>query len=57
MYTFRITFKNEEGKKKSVKVEATGIVPAIEEGVKKFFSKNSLFGWNIVKAEEVYEKN
>ena len=57
MYTFKITFKNEDGKKKSVKVEAAGIVPAIEEGVKKFFSKNSLFGWNIVKAEEVYEKN
>lgn len=57
MYTFRITFKNEEGKKKSVKVEAAGIVPAIEEGVRKFFSKNSLFGWDIVKAEIISKES
>lgn len=53
MYIFRITFKNEEGKKKSVKVEASGIIPAIEEGVRKFYQKNCYFGWNIVKAEEI----
>lgn len=52
MYTFRITFENEEGKRKSVKVESVGLVPAIEEGVIKFYSKNS-YSWNVVKAEIV----
>lgn len=51
MYTFRITFKNEDGKKKSVKVDASGMIPAIELGIHKFYNKNSMFGWELVKAE------
>lgn len=53
MYTFKVTFKNEDGKKKSVKVEATGMVPAIEEGIHKFYSKNVMFGWELVKVEMI----
>lgn len=51
MYTWRITFKNEEGKNKSIKVEAAGMFPAIEEGIRKFYAKNNFFGWELVKAE------
>lgn len=53
MYTFRITFKNEEGKKKSVKVDAVGMIPAIEEGVHKFYIENLILGWELVKAEQI----
>lgn len=53
MYTFRITFENEEGKKKSVKVDAAGMIPAIEEGVHKFYVKNTMSGWELMKAEQI----
>lgn len=50
--TYKITFVDDEGKRKSVKVENSGIIPAIEEGVKIIW-KQTYKIWNIVKAEDV----
>lgn len=48
MYKFRITFRDEtSGKKKPCIVKARGIVPAIEEAIRKMM----LFGWDIIEAK------
>lgn len=33
------------------------MVPAIEEGIHKFYMKNCSFGWSLIKAEEIYKEN
>lgn len=49
MKTYKITFRNDEtNKTKTFKVKDLGIVPAIEQAIRKAM----LFGWDIVKAEE-----
>lgn len=49
MKNYKVTFRNDETKKtKTVKVKDRGIVPAIEQAVRKAM----LFGWEIVRAEE-----
>ena len=49
---YKVTFQNDEGKRKSFKTEASGIIPAIEEAVRIAFAAGCL-EWNIVKAEDV----
>lgn len=49
MKTYKVTFRNDKNKTKSVKVKDVAIVPAIEQAVRKAM----LFGWDIVKAEEI----
>lgn len=50
MRNYKVTFRNDEtNKTKTVMVKDVAIVPAIEHAVKKAM----LFGWDIVKAEEV----
>lgn len=51
-HTYRVTFQNDEGKRKSFKTEASGIIPAIENAVRMGFAAGC-FGWDIVKAEEM----
>lgn len=51
-HTYKITFADDEGKRKSVKVENSAIIPAIEEGVKTIWEQTHKI-WNIVKAEDV----
>lgn len=50
--TYKITFADDEGKRKSVKVENSGIIPAIQEGVKTIWEQTNKI-WNIVKAEDI----
>lgn len=50
MQNYKVTFTNDEGKTKTVKVKATGIIPAIETAIHKNLN---LLGWIITKAEEV----
>ncbi len=54
-HTYKITFADDEGKRKSVKIESNAIVPAIEEGVKTIWEQTHKI-WNIVKAEDVTKK-
>ena len=50
MRNYKVTFRNDEtNKTKTVRVKDVAIVPAIEQAVRKAM----LFGWDIVKAEEV----
>ncbi len=51
-HTYRVTFQNDEGKRKSFKTEASGIISAIETAVRMGFAAGC-FGWDIVKAEEM----
>lgn len=54
MYTFRVTFESRiNGKKKSVKVEALGMEPALTNGLMEFHRKNSMFDWDLVKCEMI----
>lgn len=55
MTTYKITFKNEEGKTKSIKVKATGICPAIEKAIRKtIVNVNFMKGFCYpIKAEEI----
>lgn len=32
-HTYRVTFQSDEGKRKSIKIEASGIIPAIQLSV------------------------
>jgi hypothetical protein len=50
MTNYKVTFTNDEGKTKTVKVKALGIIPAIEAAIHKNLN---LLGWIITKAEEV----
>lgn len=50
--TYKVTFQSEEGKRKSFKAEASGIIPAIEDAVRMAFKAGCL-AWNIVKAEDI----
>ena len=51
MQNYKVTFYNEDtDKTKTVKVKATGIIPAIEQAIEKNLN---LLGWMITKAEEV----
>lgn len=51
-HAYKITFADDEGKRKSVKAENNGIIPAIEEGVKTIWKQTHKI-WNIVQAEDV----
>lgn len=53
-HTYKITFADDEGKHKSIKVENSGIIPAIKEGVKIIWEQTNKI-WDIVKAEDVTE--
>ena len=55
MTNYKVWFYDEENDKMhSIKVEATGIMPAIEEAGRKMWAKyfNKTCGWEIVKAEK-----
>jgi len=52
MYTFKVTFRNDEtGKTKTYTVKEVGMFPAIERAQRKALEKMMLFGWTITKAE------
>lgn len=55
MYMFRVTFESElDGKRKSVKVEASGMRIALEEGIRKFYFEIShSFDYTLVKCEQI----
>lgn len=54
MYTFKVTFQNEEtGKRKSFKIEERGMIPAIEKSVHIAFRKGLGLEWVIKKVEEI----
>lgn len=50
MSKFKVTFANENGKTKIVRVREYGIIPAIEKAIT---TNLDLLGWTITKAEEV----
>ena len=51
MSKYKVYYYNDETKKtKTATVKATGIVPAIEEAIRKHLD---LLGWEIVKAEKI----
>lgn len=52
-HTYRVTFQSDEGKWKSLKVVASGIIPAIQLAVQEAYFKNFCIAWDIVKAEDV----
>ena len=50
MKTYKVVFRNEETKRtKTVRVKDVAIVPAIEQAIRKAM----VFGYDIVKAEEI----
>lgn len=51
--TYRVTFQNDEGKRKSLKIEASGIIPAIQLAIQETYFKNFCIAWDIVKVEYV----
>lgn len=52
MYTFKVTFRNDEtGKTKTYTVKAAGMFPAIEGAQMKALNKMMLFCWTLTKAE------
>ncbi len=51
--TYKVTFQNDEGKRKSLKVVASGIIPAIQLAVQEAYFKNCCVAWDVVKAEDV----
>ena len=56
MYVFRVTFESDlDGKRKSVKVEASGMRIAVEEGIHKFYfgTPSHSFDYTIVKCEQI----
>ena len=52
-HTYRVTFQNDEGKRKSLKIEASGIIPAIQLAVQEAYFKNFCIAWDVVKAEDI----
>ena len=53
-HIYKVTFQNDEGKRKSLKVEASGIIPAVQLAVQEACFKNlCVIGWDVVKAEDV----
>ena len=52
-HTYKVTFQSNEGKRKSLKIEASGIIPAIQLAVQETYFKNFCIAWNIVKVEDV----
>lgn len=52
-HTYKVTFQNDEGKRKSCKVVASGIIPAIQLAVQQSYFKNFCIAWDVVKAEDV----
>ena len=52
-HTYKVTFQNDEGKRKSVKIEASGILPAIQLAIQKAYFENFCIAWDIVKAEDM----
>ena len=55
-HTYKVTFQNDEGKRKSVKVEASGIIPASQEAVLMASKKGFCFLWDMVKVEDLTAK-
>ena len=55
-HTYKVTFQNDEGKRKSVKVEASGIIPASQEAVLMSSKKGFCFLWDMVKVEGLTAK-
>ena len=54
MYTFKVTFQNEEtGKRKNFKIEERGMIPAIEKSVHVALQKGLGLEWVIKKVEEI----
>lgn len=54
MYTFKVTFQNEEtGKRKNFKIEERGMIPAIEKSVHVALQKGLGLKWVIKKVEEI----
>ncbi len=56
-HTYTVTFQNDEGKRKSCKVEASGIIPAITEAVHYMTMVNSCIAWDVIKAEDITFSN
>ena len=53
-HIYRVTFQNDEGKRKSLKIEASGIIPAVQLAVQEAYFKNlCVIGWDVVKVEDV----
>lgn len=52
-HTYKVTFQSDEGKRKSLKIEATGIIPAIQLAIQEAYFKNFCIAWDIVKVEDV----
>ena len=53
-HIYKVTFQNDDGKRKSLKVEASGIIPAVQLAVQEAYFKNlEVIGWDIVKAEDI----
>ena len=55
-HIYKVTFQNDEGKRKSVKVEASGIIPASQEAVLMASKKGFCFLWDMVKVEDLTAK-
>lgn len=53
-YIYKVTFQNDDGKRKSFKVEASGIIHAVQLAVQEAYFKNlDVIGWDIVKVEDI----
>ena len=52
-HTYRVTFQSDGGKRKSLKVVASGIIPAIQLAIQGAYFKNFCVAWDVVKAEDV----
>ena len=52
-HTYKVIFQNDEGKRKSLKIEASGIIPAIQLAIQEAYFKNFCIAWDVVKAEDI----
>ena len=52
-HTYKVTFQNDEGKRKSLKIEASGIIPAIQLAIQEAYFNNFCIAWDVVKVEDV----
>lgn len=52
-HIYKVIFQDDEGKRKNIKVEASGIIPAIQEAVAEAMRLNCCIAWNVVKAEDM----
>ena len=56
-HTYKVTFQNDEGERKSLKVEASGIIPSIQLVIHESYFKNFCVAWDVVKAEDITYPN